>query len=152
MILDQEPRPVTLTLAGIRSLTALEVARANTLAGIRQKDVRRVMRLIDRLDDAPPADVELCMTLLYAYAYVLTRRSERELTWEDAQGWRLELDLVTRDEIADAEAKASVQAAVLTGLPPAEAGLLTQAQLEEYREISAERDRLARQGSRRRSA
>jgi hypothetical protein len=147
-----EPRPVTLTLGDIRSLTALEVARANTLAGIRQKDVKRFMRLIDHLEDAPPEEVELTFTLLYAYVYQVIKRTEPEATWAEAQQWRLELDLEAIDEEADAEARASVQAAVLTGLPPMIAGELTQAQLEEYRAIGAERERVLKATSRRRSA
>jgi len=149
--MSTEPRPVTLTLAGMRSLTILEAARANTLAGIRQKDAGRLVRLLDRTD-APPEELELAFTLLYAYAYQLERRHHPALTWEEAQTWRLELNLEERDELADAEATASVQAAVLTGLPPAVAGELTQSQLEEYRAIAEERKRVAKAATRRRSA
>lgn len=146
-----EPRPVTLTLAGIRSLTILEAARANTLAGVRQSDVGRFMRLLEK-QNAPPEELELAFTLLYAYAYELARRDEPGLTWAEAQTWRVELDLEAGDELAEAEARASVQAAVLTGLPPAVAGELTQSQLAEYHEINAERERLAKRATRRRSA
>ena len=41
-----EPRPVTLTLADARGLTVLELTRACSLAGVRQADVRSLMRSI----------------------------------------------------------------------------------------------------------
>jgi hypothetical protein len=109
------------------------------------------MRMLARTDAEPDA-LERAATLLYAYAYQLERRHRPGVTWEEAQTWRLELNLEERDELADAEARASVQAAILTGLPPAEAGELSQAQLEEYREVAAERERQIKRATSRRSA
>ena len=138
------PKDVTLTLGDIRGLTILEAARANTLADVRQSDVARLLGMLDR-QDAEPELVEKAFTLLYAYAYQLARREDPATTWPEAQTWRVALDLETRDDLADAEAKASVDAAIVTGLPPAVAGSLTVAQMEEYRAISDERQRSARQ-------
>ena len=71
------------------------------------------------------------------------------MTWADAQTWRVVLDLEGGlDELAEAEAVASVDAAIVTGLPPAVAGELSLAQLEEYRRVGAERDKRARRGRR----
>ena len=82
------------------------------------------------------------MTLLYAMAFELGLRDERELTWDDAQRWRVTLDLDATDELADAEAEAVVEAAIATGLPLAEAGALTVRELDAYRSV-AERARVA---------
>jgi hypothetical protein len=137
-----DPREVTITLAECRSLTVLEVARACSLAGVRQSDVRSLMRSLGS-GDTPPEHLERAVTLLYAMAFELRLRDEHELTWDDAQRWRVTLDLDAIDELADAEATAVVEAAIATGLPPREAGELTVAQLDAYREVG-ERVRVAR--------
>jgi hypothetical protein len=138
-----EPRPFVVTVPAMRGLTILEAARANALAGIAQKDAERLVRSLGSAA-TDPGTLELAATLLYAYAYQLARRDEPDLTWAEAQTFRVTLDLEARDEAADAEAEASVQAAVLTGLPPSEAGALTLAQMGEYRSIAAERAKLAK--------
>jgi hypothetical protein len=138
-----EPRHVVVTLAAIRTLTALEIARANALVGLRQADVQRFLRLLDS-PTAPPEEVERGVELLYAWAYQLERREAPATTWEEAQTWRVTVDLAVVDEEADAEATASVQAAVITGLPPDVAGHLTVAQLEEYRAIQDQREAAAK--------
>lgn len=138
-----DPRAVTVTLAGIRSLTILEVARASAIAGVRQGDARRLLRsLNDPAGD--PADVELAATLLYAWALMLERRAEPGLTWEQAQTWRVVLELGSTDPIAEAEAEATVAAALMTGLPPDVAGGLTLAQAEQYGQRGRELERAVR--------
>jgi hypothetical protein len=135
-----EPRAVTLTLAGIRGLTVLEIARACAISGVRSADAARLLRgLNDPAGD--PGDLERATELLYACAMQLERRRDPALTWETAQTWRLTFDLDHTDPIADAEAEASVSAAIATGLPPSAAGALTMAQAEAYenraRELAA---------------
>jgi hypothetical protein len=143
-----EPRVVEVTPAQTRGLTVLESARALQLAGVSQKDAERLLLTFARLD-ADPDQLLAAAELLYAIAYQIVRRHEPAVTWEEAQGWRVVLDLEAgRDELAEAEAVASVNAAVVTGLPPSEAGELTLAQIERYQAIGEERGRRARRGRR----
>lgn len=148
-----EPRPFTLTMAMVRSLTALEMARANVLGGLSERERVRITALADRIEDAAPEDALTVWTLLYAYAYQWLRRTEPELTWAEAQTFAVVPDFAQTDELAEASERASVQAAVLTGLPPSEAGNLTQTQLDEYRAIATAREKAIKSaGRRRRSA
>jgi SH3-like domain-containing protein len=137
---------VVLTIANARSLTVLESARALATAGVRQADATRLVATLGRTSTADPAELELAATLLYALAWQYVRRTEPGATWEDAQTWRVILDLEATDELADAEAVAAVDAAIVTGLPPAVAGELSLAQLEEYRRVHGEREARARRG------
>jgi len=139
-----DPRDVTLTLAGVRSLTVLEIARACAISGVRNTDATRLLRsLTDPAGD--PADLQRATELLYACALMLERRADPAWTWEQAQTWRLVFDLdAGADPIAEAEAEASVDAAIATGLPPDVAGELTWAQAEQYRERGAELARAAK--------
>ena len=126
-----EPRPVTVTLAGIRSLTILEIARAAAISDVPRGDAERLLRSLN--DPAGnPADLERAALMLYAWALMLERRANPALTWEQAQTWRVTFDLDAADPIAEAEAAASVEAAIATGLPPDVAGSLTLAQSEAY--------------------
>lgn len=138
-----EPREVVLTIAHVRGLTVLESARALATAGVRQADAQRLVLTLGRRD-AEPAEVELAAELLYAFAWQYVRRTEPAVTWDEAQSWRVILDLEARDELAEAEAIASVDAAIVTGLPPGVAGDLSLAQLDEYRRIGDERAKAAR--------
>lgn len=135
-----EPRVVTVSIAGIRSLTILEIARASAIANVKRTDTERLLRtLVNR--DTDPADLERGATLLYAWAFQLVKRDEPATTWEDAQTWRVVFDVETVDDVADAEADASVRAAVATGLPPHEAGELTLREMDVYAELAADRNR-----------
>lgn len=126
-----EPRPVTLTLGGVRSLTILEIARASAIAGVRREDTERLLRSLNN-PAGDPADLERAAELLYAWALMIERRRDPALTWEEAQTWRVTFDLDAADVIADAEADAAVAAAIATGLTPADAGQLTLAQADAY--------------------
>jgi len=143
-----EPRVVPVTPAMVRGLTVLESARALALAGVSQQESERLLRVFGR-QDAEPAQLVAAAELLYAFAYQWVKRSEPEATWLEAQTWRVILDLEEPlDELAEAEAVASVDAAIVTGLPPAVAGELSLAQLEEYRRVSDERDRRVKRSRR----
>lgn len=131
-----EPREMVVTLAGIRSLTILEIARASAIAGVRRADAVRLLRSLND-PNGDPADLERGALLLYAWALMLERRRDPAVTWEAAQTWRVVLDLDAVDPIADAEAEASVAVARATGLPPREAATLTLAQAEAYAEHGA---------------
>jgi hypothetical protein len=146
--MTDEPREVVLSVAMTRSLTVLESARALVLAGVRQRDAQRLLATFAR-NDAEPEELLAAAELLYALAYQWVLRSEPATTWQEAQRWRVVLDIeAPRDELAEAEAVASVDAALVTGLPPAVAGELSLSQLEEYRRVAEARDKRARRGRR----
>ena len=139
-----EPRPVTVTMAGIRSLTILEIARASAISDVPRGDAERLLRSLND-PNGNPADLERAALMLYAWALMLERRANPALSWDEAQTWRVTLDLDAVDPIAEAEASASVEAAVATGLPPDVAGNLTLAQSDAYvrraRELAGARGR-----------
>lgn len=149
-----QPRVVRMTWADAMSLTVLETARACAAAGISDRDARRLMAAVTS-GSGTPDEIERGTLLYYAIAWQLERRLDPAVTFEDAQAWRVELDADARDPVAEAEARASVSAALETGLPPDAAGQLTTAQIGAYREIRAEqakqakRARGARRGYRR---
>jgi hypothetical protein len=133
-----EPRKVTVTIAGIKSLTILEVARATVIANVKRTDAERLLRTI--IDpDADPAELERGTLLLYAWAFQLVKRDEPEATWQDAQTWRLEFDLDAPDDIAEAEAEARIHASLVSGLPPDVAQNLTLADMGIYAELAEKR-------------
>lgn len=128
-----DARAVTVTYADLRRLTILERARACAIASVGESELERLVDAVVR-HEGTADDLERGSTLFYAMALQLERRLDPSLSWDDAQTWDVKLDLEARDEIADAEARASVDAAIATGLPPAVAGNLTLAQLDAYRE------------------
>ena len=127
---------MTLTLSEVMDMTSLEIARAMATAGAPLSRYDDLMRLAARgaEGDAAPDDVLLAMTLEYALAWQYRLRDEPGVTWAEAQTWRVTMDYgdTTADAISAAEAEASVGAALLTGLPPAEASKLTMRELGEY--------------------
>ena len=134
-----EPRRVTVTIAAIKSLTILEVARASATAGVKRTDTERLLRtMVD--PDSDPAELVKGATLLYAWAWQIVKRDEPDATWQEAQTWRVVFDVDATDPVAEAEAEARVNAAIATGLTPAEAGSLTLSEMAVYGEI-AERAR-----------
>jgi len=137
-----EPRRVTVTIGDVKRLTILELARAQATARVRQSDAERLLRtLVDPAAD--PGELELAARLLYAWTWQLVRRDEPSVTWEEAQTWRVELDLdAVDDPFVDDEARAVVEVAVATGLSPREAERVTFAELEAYQEVG---ERLADQ-------
>lgn len=134
-----DARRVELTLADLRRLTILERARAAAVVGVSERELGPLLRAVSGRDSSPEA-TERSVELLYAIAWQLERRLEPAVTWEEAQSWELVLNLedATADPVAEAEATASVEAAIATGLPPAVAGELSLAQLDAYRTARAE--------------
>jgi hypothetical protein len=144
-----EPRRVVLSLADLRRLTILERARACAIAGVAERDLRRLVEIVTR-GSGSPEDVELGAVLFYAIALQLERRHDPGLTWETAQTWDVGLDLDgPEDPVAEAEARAGVEAAAATGLPPDVAGALTLAQLDAYGALAERRERANGKSSRR---
>jgi hypothetical protein len=136
------PRRVVLTLADLRALTVLERARACAISGVADRDLAGLLRTVAGRN-SEPAELELAVTLLYAMVLQLERRRDPAISWEDVQTWDVAIDLDANsvDPIADAEAAATVDAALATGLPPAIAGDLTMAQLERYGQAAETRQR-----------
>ncbi len=143
-----DARIVTLTRADLRRLTILERARATAIVGVGEAQLEPLVDAVLR-HEGTAATIATGAELFYALAYQLERRLDRSLTWEEAQTWDVRFDLTIDDPIADAEAVASVEAAIATGLPPAVAGELTLAQLDAYREHA---DAIGKRRRRRRSA
>jgi hypothetical protein len=134
-----EPRVVTVTLPGIKSLTILEIARASAISHVKRADTERLLRTM--LDPtADPSELELGATLLYAWAWQLVKRDEPGVTWDEAQTWRVEFDLDVTDS-SDDEARAVVEVAIATGLSPREAATLTVAEVAAYAEFAEIRSR-----------
>ena len=146
-----DARPIALTYADLRRMTVLERARACAIAGVGESEIGALVDAVIR-HEGSAEDLAKGAELLYAMALQLERRLDPALTWDDAQGWAVSVDLTATDPIADAEARASVEAAIGTGLPPAVAGELTLAQLDEYRLSAADRDKRRKRRARKRSA
>jgi hypothetical protein len=141
------PRRVVLTLAALGSMTVLERARACAIVGIPERDLVGLLRTVQG-GRGDPHETETGVLLLYALCWQLERRRDPAMAWETVQTFDLVIDLETRDPIAEAEAHASVDAAIATGLPPAVAGDLTMDQLERYSERAKERETATRRGRR----
>lgn len=139
------PRRVVLTLADLRGMTVLERARACAVAGVAERDLAGLLRTVSARQ-GDPAELEAAVTLLYAMVYQLERRRDPAADWPTVQTYDVALDLEAGDPIADAEARAAVDAAIVTGLPPDVAGDVTMAQLERYGEVADEQARGARRG------
>jgi hypothetical protein len=141
---SDEPRAIELTWRMVRSLTNLELARALATAGLRPSEWERAFSAYLR-NELEAVQLLEVMTFLYAVAWQAVRRTEPAVTWAEAQSWRVEFNAAASlDELAEAEAVASVDAALVTGLPPREAGELTLAQMEEYRRVRTEAERAVR--------
>lgn len=141
-----EPRFVLVTTAMVRGLTVLEHARAMATAGVRMDEAGPLLQAVhDKV--ATPDEMLKGATLVYAYAWQWERRRDRSLSWEDAQTWRVEGEFTGEpDPVAEAEAAATVNAALISGLSPADAGELTTAQLDRYIEVrEAEQREVRRQ-------
>jgi hypothetical protein len=137
-------RRVTLTLADLRRCTVLERARALAAAGVDERDANRLLVAVTR-QNAPADMIERGVLMFYALAWQLERRLDPALTWDQVQTWDVAFDVRDApDPIAEAEALASVEAAIATGLPPAEAGELTLAQVEAYGTVRKDAERRAR--------
>jgi hypothetical protein len=132
-----DARVITLTRADLRTLTILERARASAIVGVGESELEVLIEAVLRREGSAES-IAKGAELFYAFALQLERRIDRSLTWEEAQSWDVRIDWAIDDPVADAEAVASVEAAIATGLPPAVAGELTLAQLDAYRAHSDE--------------
>ena len=82
--------------------------------------------------------------MLYAMAWCIARRAKPSLTFAEVCTWKLEIigevDPARTERIAK-RADAIVGAAIVSGLPPAEAGNLTIAELSSYQDKTTRRRR-----------
>ena len=128
-------RKVVLPLPALRGLTILERARAAAAAGVAERDIGRLMQALVTHDGSPD-DLVTGALLFYAIVWQLERRRDPGLTFDEVQTFDVALDLdALLDDVAEAEAQASVEASIATGLPPDEAGALTLAQLDAYADV-----------------
>lgn len=142
-----EPRLVELTWGQTQSLTVLEQARACVLAGVKPGQAARLMRAYAS-GEADPEEILAGATLFYAVAYELELRKDPGVTWETAQTWRVAIAAGEPDPMIAAEARAKVETAIATGLPPAVAGDLTMAEVGAYADIAKESRPRARRSRR----
>lgn len=143
-----EPRRLVLTATDFRRLTWLEHARSAALAGLALDQAVEVLRKINRKAATPDESVAGTV-YCYAVAYALERRLDPTIAWEVAQTWDVRVDLDEEaDPLLEAEARAGVEAALATGLPPATAGELTLSQIDAYRAVRAEAAEAAAKGRR----
>ena len=139
-----EPRRVVVTLADLRRATILERARASAIAGVGADELGRLVDAV-MTHSGSADDILRGTTVFYALALELERRLDPSLTWEIAQTWDVALDLSAgQDPVAEAEATATVEAALVTWLPPDVAGELTLAQLDAYRQAREDLDKRRR--------
>jgi len=131
-----EPRYVEFSLAQRASLTMVEMARACALADVGPQDADELFKGIVA-QRVSGADFLRGVTLVTAMALQYVRRSEPELTLEDALGWDLHIVEGEPDRAAELEAEVIVGAALITGLPPREAREVTAAELDVYRRARA---------------
>jgi phage terminase large subunit-like protein len=130
-----EPRIVYVSPTDIAGMTWLEIARAAALAGVKRGDWTAAIHATADVN-AEPAEALRGTLLAYAWAYVLVRRDEPAVTFDEAQTWDVRVTNEPIDPALDDEARASVEAAILSGLPPHEAGKLTTSELAAYAELA----------------
>ena len=140
-----ERRRVEISGADTQRLTALEWARACVLAGVGQHDAARALRQYGQAG-ASPDELLASVSILYAVAYELELRNDPALTWAEAQTWDVREAGTGTDPMLEAEARARVETALATGVPLAEAGDVTLAELVAFRDVREE----AAKGARRR--
>lgn len=147
-----EPRRVELRPLDTKRLTVLELARALAVAEVTQREVGPLLHAVVNRDGTP-AELERGTTLLYAIAWQLERRVAPATTWAEAQTWAVamaeDLEDLEAGAMLEAEARAGVEAALATGLPPAVAGELSMAQIGAYADVRAEAAKRRPRGYRR---
>lgn len=118
-------------------LTLIEVLDMSEAAGI---DSAELVGVLNEKGMSPTK-----ARVLYALAWCIVRRAEPDVKFSEVVTWKLDLvgKVETKVSRSQTRARARVNAAKLTGLPPAEAEKLTIAELAEYRNAQP-RKRVAR--------
>lgn len=138
-VLDETPRrrvEFDMGKVDLGKLTLIELLDAGDASGIPFEDFRTAM-----IDPARQA------YLFYAIAWVILRRQDKSLTYEDA----CEFDLIVTGEMDEAEieatekrAKAVVSVAAVAGVSPREAGEMTIAEVGAAVDLAAARNKRRR--------
>jgi hypothetical protein len=137
---NQQTAVLNLNTFDATQLTLLEVLDMSDTVGVDPQELASLLKLKTSARK---------MRLLYAMAWVIARRANLELTFDEVCTWRLEVIGEVNEASAERVAKravAVVGVADMTGLPPAEAGKLTVAEINAY---SARRKRANRAARRR---
>ena len=115
-------------------LTLIEVLDMSEAAGI---DSGELVSVLNETGMSPTK-----ARVLYALAWCIMRRAEPDVKFSDVLTWKLDLIGKVETKVsnrAQARARARVNAAKLTGLPPAESDKLTIAELDAYRQAQPRR-------------
>jgi hypothetical protein len=142
-----EPRKVFLDVSQIRpgKLTLLEALDMGEAAGVNPDDFSRIL---DRGSQAKKA------RLIYAFAWVLARRAEPELTFAEVCTYDLTVTgrppTAEENRADELRAKAVASVAKIAGVSPREAEQMTMAEVKAVTELTP-KPRI-RQGARRRRA
>ncbi len=124
-------RRMTLDLATFDAsqLTLLEVLDMSEVAGV-APDKLAALLMRSGMDPAKAR-------MLYALAWVIVKRELPDTKFSEVVTWKLDVtgkaDPV-KTEVSKSRARARVNAATLSGLPPSEAEKLTVAELQAYRD------------------
>jgi hypothetical protein len=123
---------VEFSLADRARMTMIELARACAEADVGPGEADGLFREL-LAGTATGTQFLRAVTLTTAMALQVMRRDEPDLTMADALGWDLTVTNREPDRTAEIEADVVVAAAIVTGLPPREAGQVTTAELDAYR-------------------
>jgi hypothetical protein len=117
-------------------LTLIEVLDMSEAAGI---DSAELVGVLNEKGMSPTK-----ARVLYALAWCIIRRQDPDIKFSDVITWKLTLigKVETKVSNLQGRARARVNAAKLTGLPPAEAEKLTIAELAEYRKHNSRAQRV----------
>lgn len=132
-----DPRPVTVTMTALRTLTVREIVQACRVTGVRRAEVPA---LITQATDpsGDPDETARAVDLLWAMTWQYVRRSDPGATWDDAKTWDVRVEGTPADvAAADDLAMLRVEAAVLAGVSPAQADQITLEELDAYALVRA---------------
>jgi hypothetical protein len=111
------------------ALTLLEVLDMSEVAGVEPTELAKLL--------ARPSTDTTKARMLYALAWVIVKRERPEIKYSEIITWKLnvvgKIDNA-KTKASTSRARARVNAATLSGLPPKEAEKLTVAELQAYRD------------------
>lgn len=126
------------------ALTLLEVLDMSEVAGVEPSKLAALL--------ARPSTDGTKARMLYALAWVIVRRERPEIKYSEIITWKLnvigKLDTM-KTEVSKSRARARVNAATLSGLPPSEAEKLTVAELQAYKDAQPKMRRAPARGRKR---
>lgn len=134
---NQQTAILDLNTFDATQLTLLEVLDMSEKAGVDPENLGEIIK----------TKTAKQMRLMYAIAWVIARRANLRLTFEEVATWKLTVIGEVDESLAETNAKRAaivVGAASVSGLPPKEAANLTVAELGAYRERNVKANRAAR--------